>query len=104
MAKRIKEVFTNKTANFLTSRTDFDDHRFVSIQISATNTVTLDCNVTLQVSNDENWVDVTDTLTNITTASPEAFFDLTSAAGALRLKIDFVAGTSDFEINYILKV
>lgn len=100
-----QETLLAKSSDFSSRHVDLEDHQMFSAQINVTNGTLFDGSCTLQVSNDlVSWIDVSGTTSALSGATDVQIYDvIESSAGFARVKIDIVAGSADFNIDWVLK-
>jgi hypothetical protein len=72
-----------------------------SIQLAWDTGITVDMNISLQISNDKKvWVTIPDSIVNITDASGVHMWDMVSGAQFIRIDIEVTTGSANFTCNF----
>jgi hypothetical protein len=101
--KKIEQLYFSKDSDFASDLVDLEGFSKLSVQVRCTNDSSFSGNCILQLSNDyESWVDVLDTLETIS-GSDVKLFDVQTAAGYARISFTVTAGSTDVELDWVLK-
>jgi hypothetical protein len=99
MALKVEQTYLAKSSSFNSDVVTKEESYRVSCQVNLSNGSGFTGTSALEVSNDlENWVEIPDSNVAITDMS---FYDITSAAAYIRVKLIISAGSADFNIDWV---
>ena len=100
MSSKIEQVYQSQGATFSAQLVNIERNLNFSCQINLINSSGFTGSSVVQVSNDlETWVDLPNSEEILTDCN---FYDIQSAAAFVRVKIVFLSGSADFNIDWLL--
>lgn len=100
MSSKVEQEYLSQGATFSADKVNIESNFNCSCQINLSNSSGFSGSSVIQVSNDlETWVDLPNSEEALTDCN---FYDIQSAAAFVRVKIVFLAGSADFNIDWLL--
>jgi hypothetical protein len=97
---KVEQSYLNQSSSFEGDTVNIEVNLNCSCQINLTNSSGFSGSSIIQVSNDlETWIDLPNSETVLTDCN---FYDVQSAAAFVRVKIVFLSGSADFNIDWLL--
>jgi len=99
-SSKVEQTYVAKSATFSADEVNIEANLNCSCQINLINSSSFSGSSIIQVSNDlETWVDLPNSEELLTDCN---FYDIQSAAAFVRVKIVFLSGSADFNIDWLL--
>jgi CRISPR/Cas system CMR-associated protein Cmr1 (group 7 of RAMP superfamily) len=100
VSSKVEQEYQSQGATFSTELVNIEESFNCSCQINLINSSSFSGSSVIQVSNDlETWVDLPNSEEILTDCN---FYDIQSAAAFVRVKIVFLSGSADFNIDWLL--
>lgn len=100
MSSKVEQEYQSQGTTFSADLVNIESNLNCSCQINLSNSSGFSGSSVIQVSNDlETWIDLPNSEEALTDCN---FYDIQSAAAFVRVKIVFLSGSADFNIDWLL--